>query len=223
MLRFGPDDAPTVIAAPALFEEGNRTRALLVDVLHRLAARGIAGVLPDLPGTGESLVPTARATVLRWREAFEAATERVWRSGQVASSVAIRGGALLDTLALLPARWQLAPMRGEEVRAELLRTMRAAGFDGDPAALSADGDGTPIPVAGNLISRRLWSELADALPVGQDGECSVRIVRLAGDPRTADARLDGTPMWRRAEATGDPILAEALAVDIAGWIARCAA
>ena len=219
MLRFGPDDAPVVIVAPPLFEEANRTRALLVDLLRRLAARGIAGVLPDLPGTGESLVATEDATIERWREAFEAAVERVWRGSQVAASISIRGGALLDTLALLPARWQLAPMTGEDVRRDLLRTMRAAGFVGDEAELLAD-DGPPIAVAGNRISRDLWCDLHGALPFTQADEVRLRIVRLATDPRPADHRIDAAPIWRRTEPAGEPMLAEAIAADIAAWIAR---
>ena len=42
MLRFGPRDGPVVIAAPALFEEANRTRAFLVRILRLLGDCGIA-------------------------------------------------------------------------------------------------------------------------------------------------------------------------------------
>jgi len=222
MLRFGPEDAPVVIVAAPLFEEANRTRTLVVDLLRRLAARGIAGALPDLPGTGESLVATEHATIARWREAFEAAVERLWRGSQVAASIAIRGGALVDPIALLPARWQLAPMTGAAVRRDLLRTIRAGGFTGDENDL-LDIDGQPIMVAGNPVSRELWRELPDACPLTQADEVRLRVVRLASDPRPADHRIDAGPVWRRAEPAAAPDLAEAMATDIAAWLAACAA
>ncbi|HWU71836.1 MAG TPA: hypothetical protein VN137_00025, partial [Sphingomonas sp.] len=58
MMRFGPATGPVVVAVLPLFEEANRTRTFVSGVLRRLAARDIAGALPDLPGQGESLVPT---------------------------------------------------------------------------------------------------------------------------------------------------------------------
>src|SRR6187551_1263766 len=58
MLRFGPATGPVVIAVMPLFEEANRTRAFMVALLRALAERGVASVLPDLPGTGESLIET---------------------------------------------------------------------------------------------------------------------------------------------------------------------
>src|ERR1700741_3511005 len=56
MLRFGPDTGPVVIAVIPLFEEANRTRAFIVTILRALAGLGIASAVPDLPGTGESLM-----------------------------------------------------------------------------------------------------------------------------------------------------------------------
>ena len=44
LLHFGPAEGPVVVAVPALFEEANRTRALLVAVLRGLAERGIGVV-----------------------------------------------------------------------------------------------------------------------------------------------------------------------------------
>jgi hypothetical protein len=48
-------EGPTrLLIVPALFDEGNRMRRLTVEVMRRLAASGIASVLPDLPGLQES-------------------------------------------------------------------------------------------------------------------------------------------------------------------------
>jgi hypothetical protein len=46
-------------------------------------------------------------------------------------------------------------------------------------------------------------------------------VRLADDPRPADARIAAAPPWRASEPRADPSLADALAADLAAWMARC--
>ena len=66
MLRFGPATGPVVIAVMPLFEEANRTRAFMVAMLRALADRGIAGILPDLPGTGESRTEAKDITLSDW-------------------------------------------------------------------------------------------------------------------------------------------------------------
>ncbi len=48
------EDAPAILFVPPLFEEMNRTRALIVAVMRRLAKRGHGCWLLDLGGTGES-------------------------------------------------------------------------------------------------------------------------------------------------------------------------
>ena len=207
MLRFGAGigagAGPTVIAALPLFEEANRTRAIVVGVLRRLAARGIAGALPDLPGTGESLVDTDRVRLADWRAAFAAAAAAL--PGPVVT-MAWRGGALADRDAAVAARWHLSPATGGDAARELRRL----------AATAA----TPGRYAGNLLSDALIADLAsdDPAPLA----APVRIVRLASDPRAADARLDAPPPWRAAEPGDDPALADAVAADVAAWVARCA-
>ena len=54
-MRIGAADAPPILFVPPLFEEMNRTRALIAAIMRALAARGYGCWLPDLPGTGESL------------------------------------------------------------------------------------------------------------------------------------------------------------------------
>ena len=63
MLRFGPDNGPIVVAALPLFEEANRTRQFTCTILRALAERGVGSMLPDFPGTGESVVATVDATL----------------------------------------------------------------------------------------------------------------------------------------------------------------
>lgn len=201
MLRFGPEDAAaTVIVALPLLEEANRTRALAAAMLRRLAARGLAGALPELPGTGESAGQTEAMRLADLRAAFAAGGERI--GGDVVI-IAFRSGALLVTPDVIEDNgggWMLSPQTGAEVVREWRRLRDA-------------GDG--VTVAGNRIASALWKDLDDAAPP------PARVVRLQGDPRPADRIVAAAPPWRRAEPDADLALADILADDVADWIARC--
>lgn len=217
MLRFGPRDGPVVIAAPALFEEANRTRAFLVRILRLLGEHGIAGVLPDLPGQGESLLPTHQATLAGWRDAFAAAARQV----AAVATVSIRGGALVDGPTPVRAHWRLSPITGEEQVRELWRIRQAADsrpkLRYDPARFIGELD---VEVAGNRLAPGLLAAMHAART---PDDAPVRTVRLATDPRPADLKLPGRPLWRASEPDVDEPLARALADDIAAWIRTCAA
>jgi hypothetical protein len=197
MLRFGPSEGPVIVAALPLFEEANRTRAFVVTILHALAEQGIAGVLPDLPGQSESLVPTHEIAIANLRAAIADAARA---TGRRAYAIAVRSGALLDTKAALAGRWHFAPQTGPELLRELNRTRQA-------------GDGNDF--AGNSLSSAFLTELDNA-----DVE-TARTIRLDSDPKNADARFTGAPLWRRAEPDNDPALAALLADDIAAWVRAC--
>ncbi|WEK45049.1 MAG: hypothetical protein P0Y64_13165 [Candidatus Sphingomonas colombiensis] len=201
MLRFGPDHGPIIIAALPLFEEANRTRAAVVDVLRRLAAHGIGGALPDLPGGGESLVPTQEASLTDWRAAFASAAATL--SGPL-FAMAWRGGALVDAESALAGRWHLSPMSGAEQYRELGRIRQIGGGE---------------DYAGNHLSPALLDELDRAEPLTAG---VVRVARLEGDPRETTLHLPGRPLWRASEPGVDPVLQEAIARDLAEWIASCA-
>lgn len=203
MLRFGPGEGPVVMVALPLFEEHNRTRALAVSVLHLLAVRDIAGALPDLPAQGESLMPTASCSLADLRAGFAAAAAHVAPRPVYAAS--IRSGALtVDSD--IAGHWQLAPQDGNGLGRDLAR-LAAMG--------KGPSDGT---IAGNAISADFLTALDGVMP---SSIAPQRTVRLTSDPADADARIDGPPLWRRAEPGNDPIFAERIAADIADWIARC--
>lgn len=217
MLRFGPANGPVVVVALPLFEEANRTRAFAVTILRALAERGIAGALPDLPGQGESLLPTHETDLAKLRTAFAAAAVSL---ATPAISLAIRSGALLDDEAALAGRYHLSPMNGADLRRELARARQAssreAGETFDPASLDTATD--PVELAGNLIAPALLAELAIAAPATG----IARTVRLETEAKPADAKLPGSPLWRRAEPDNDIAFANIVADDIAQWIATCA-
>ena len=52
MMRIGRSEAPPILFVPPLFEEMNRTRALIAAMMRALSADGFGCWLPDLPGTG---------------------------------------------------------------------------------------------------------------------------------------------------------------------------
>ena len=220
LLRFGPDTGPVVILALPLFEEANRTRTFAVGLLRRLAERGIAGLLPDVPGQGESVVPLAGLSVPRMAEALTALTHRCLANDRRAYAVGIRSGALLDTLAPCSGRWHLAPQDGDSLLRDLHRTWRAAGNDGDREAMMHGADA--VEVAGNVLSPDLLASLAAATPFDQPGTPR-RVVRQSSDHAPADRHIDAAPLWRRVEPGDDPALADLLADDIAAWIAACEA
>ena len=214
-MRLGPADGPLVLIAPALFEEGNRTRAFTVAIMRALAKRGLASALPDLPGTNDSLVPTRDARLSHWRAAFAAvAAERP------ALGFAIRGGALIDGDARLSGRCQLAPVAGSALIRDLIRTRQASARDGgerfDAAALVPPGP--PVELAGNHLSRDLIAELSAAEPSSAD-----RVLRLDGDPQPANCTFAGRTLWRASEPGVDAALTDAIAEDLAAWVRTCAA
>ena len=200
MLRFGPDTGLIVLAALPLFEEANRTRQFACTILRALAGHGIGSVLPDFPGTGESLVATVDATLSDQRRAYTALAQQL---GADIYALSVRSGALLEGEAALAGRWHLSPQSGEDLVRDLERARAAAG--------KAEGE-----YAGTRLSSQQLAELREAVPRG-DGRC--RIIRLDTDPRDADATYPGAPLWRRSEPDNNIELAEQLAADIAHWIA----
>lgn len=217
MLRFGPDEGPVVVLALPLLEEANRTRTFAVGMLRNLADRGIGSVLPDLPGTGESLIAIGDTTIDEMRDAFAAA---VYRLNRPAVAVGIRSGTLLDTSARMHGRWHLAPTEGLSIVRELVRIKNADGGPKTYDTRTIMDAPQPIEIAGNMLSGAMFADLLNCSPLDQSG-IARRVVRLESDPKPADHKVPGSPLWRRAEPGNDPALAEVLADDIAAWVQQC--
>jgi len=198
VLRIGSAERPTLLVLPPLFEELNRTSAVIVGTMRALAERGWACLLPDLPGTGESERPLERCGWDDWRAAVAAVP------GPFAAIVALRGGCLLDDAADAPCVWRLAPVDGAAVVRDL-----------DRAGLVGDG-GT----AGYSPSPTLAKELGGAVAAHHP---RLRTVRLASDRAAADRKLAVPPLWRRAEPQNSSELSDILACDIDEWMRACAA
>ena len=107
-LTAGAGHEHRLILVPPLFDEMNRVRKMLVDVMRLLAERGIGSLLPDLPGTNESLFPAEKADLSHWRGAIWACASQ--HDCQHIASV--RGGCLIDDAEEINRRWRLAPTKG---------------------------------------------------------------------------------------------------------------
>lgn len=150
----GAEGAPTLLVLPPLFEELNRTRALLLQTMRALAAQGWRCVLPDLPGTGESEVSLEAVEWRHWRDAATAASKGA------AAALSVRGGALLDDV--MARRWRLSPVAGAALVRDLERTALtgASGYAPSPGLLDALRAVEPAP--GGVPTARLASDPAAA-------------------------------------------------------------
>ncbi len=212
MLRFGPGDGPLALILPPLFEEANRTRHFLVQVMRRLAALGITSILPDLPGTNDSAVATVDARLEDWQAAIGALPAP-------SVTISLRGGALLDAAADCDRHWRLSPETGARLLRDMVRaTAMTASLKASELEAQAHLQSTAL--AGNLIHPALFVAIEGATPSTKG---TLRTLRLEDEAGNADARLAGAPLWRRAEPDHDPMLAAAVVADIADWITPCAA
>jgi hypothetical protein len=222
MLRFGPETGPVVIASLPFFEEANRTRAFTVSILRRLAELGVASILPDYPGTGDSLIPTRALSLGNLHLAYASVVESIASEGRDAYALGLRSGVLIDREVTLSGRWHLAPQSGAELIRDLSR-IRIAQLDdaqrrSSTGLLPEPGEDHVI-VAGNAIPASFLEDLARCEPVPQHE--LHRVARLDTDTNAADVKLPGIALWRRSEPDNDISFAWNVADDVAGWIATC--
>lgn len=184
-----------LLIVPALFDEANRLRRFTVEAMRHLDAAGIDAMLPDLPGTNESLVPLAAQSLDGWREAMAAAA-RHFRATHV---LALRGGALVAPD--LPG-WAIAPVGGAAILRQMIRVRviaaREAGREERAEALLEQGRQEGLVLAGHELSAGMIAALHAAAPA-----------TLAALPAL------GPALWLRAEPGEDPDQSRALA----DWIA----
>jgi hypothetical protein len=218
-LRFtGEPRAPTILIVPPLFDEANRMRRTLVQMMRALSALGMASMLPDLPGQNDSLVPTEAVTLTDWRTAFAAVAAQVSGPLIVASW---RGGALIDDAATgAIGWWRMAPVGGASIVKTMLRTRIAgekeAGRIITTDALRASSADGPIELAGNILSAAMLAQLEAAVPA------PVTPLRLVL-PGEGEDRVTGSALWLRVEPGYDAAMAQAMAADSADWARACAA
>ncbi|MBU6207028.1 MAG: hypothetical protein KGQ42_05025 [Alphaproteobacteria bacterium] len=212
LVRCAPQARVQIILLPPLFDEANRMRKTLTSVMRALATQGIGTLLPDLPAMGESLLPYGTATLADWQIAAAALGQILAGQEQLVLSAAFRGGALIDKALAQHPRWRLAPESGTRLLRDIkrmvsLRPDYAAGQD-------------PYGQAGHALPPAFVAALEAATP---DMAGQIRTLRLNDDRTEADARIPGTPLWRRSEPGEDAALTAALTTDLATWAKQCAA
>jgi len=192
-----------LLVIPPLFEEANKLRHLLVEVMARLDGSEIDAVLPDLPGCNESLAPLAQQTLTGWRAGMAAAA-RHFRATRV---LAVRGGALLRPAGL--AGWDYSPQDGPKILRSMVRARIIASKEaGQPETreeIEAKGRAEGIALAGWQIGPAMFTALENAAVPAHRDEVSLL------DQET----IGGRPLWLRAEPDYDPAQADALAAVIA--------
>ena len=211
-LSFGDANAPRrILIIPPLFDEMNRVRAMLVGAMRGLAARGVATLLPDLPGCNESIASITAQSVESWRRAVAAAAGQ-----RDATHIAsIRGGALLLHFVGSP-QWRLAPVNGASLLKTMLRTRIAsdkeAGLNSTIESLMAEAKTGSLELSGYRLGGDMLAELNAAIP----GYTAFKI--MLGD---GPDQLKGKPLWLRAEPQEDAEMSAALAADLDRWSASC--
>jgi hypothetical protein len=208
MLIHGPSTGTRVLILGPVLNEMNLMRAVTVDMARRLAQRGHACAIPDLPGCGESMTPLRTVEWRDWRAAAAAAAE-AWRGedGSPPHIVSLRGGCLLDDDCAAASRWRFAPAEGSALVRPLQRAHRIANREG---VAPEDEDGG-VPLAGFTFAPAFLDALRAAQPA-----------TVSGPLRNLEAEKSGVPRWRRAEPGADAALSERLSADIADWISSCA-
>jgi len=202
-LAFDAGREARLLVIPPLFEEANKLRHLLVEVLRRLDASGIDSFVPDLPGCNESRAHLAEQTLDTWRTATAAAAEHFG----VSAVLTVRGGALLRP-AGRPG-WDYAPQDGPKVLRSMVRariiSSKEAGQPETREEIEAKGRSEGIALAGWHIGPDMFAALETAeLPPREDGVALL-------DQET----IAGRPLWLRAEPDFDEAQADAIAAVIA--------
>lgn len=162
---------------------------------------GIGLTFAALSGTGESLTEVQNVRLSDWREDAAAVIAEI-KPIVIAS---LRGGSILDDCGPAKGWWRVAPESGARIVRDLRRTQRTGESD---------------LYAGNRLSEAFLADLEGAAPAPV---APLRTVRLESDAAGADAKLPGTPLWRRAEPGEDAELAAAMTSDLIQWVRQCAA
>ncbi|WP_334182853.1 hypothetical protein [Novosphingobium sp.] len=187
-----------LLIVPALFDEGNRLRRFTVEVMRRLDRAGIDTVLPDLPGTNESLLGLETQDAGLWREAMQHAA----RHFAATHVLGLRGGCLFTPD--LPAL-HYAPVKGAQILRGLLRARilaaREAGLEENRDSLIETARREGIVLAGYPLGAALFREL-ETLEAGP-----AEVI--------AQDRIGGSGLWLRAEPDENAAQADALAAILA--------
>jgi hypothetical protein len=205
-LAFNGKRDARVLVIPPLFDEANKFRHQLLEIMSRLDGRDIDTVCPDLPGCNESLASHSSQTLAGWRRSAAAAAQHFGAT----HVFAIRSGCWLAPDDL--PGWLFAPNRPAQVLRGMLRARtlaaREVGLQETAEGLLEAGRVSGLTLAGWDLGADLIAELESAEFAAH---ASHRVVE--------QAEIGGKPLWLRAENDFDPEQADALASLICAEIA----
>lgn len=192
-----------LLIVPALFEEANRTRRMVVETMRQLQPHGIDAVLPDLPGCNESLDDFSAQSLDSWRDAMADAALHFGAT----HVLAVRGGALVAP-ANVPG-WALEPAKGPTLLRQLLRARtiasREAGRDERIEDLLSTGRAAVLELAGYRCGAPLIEGLEAALPAPHLAPIAL-------------SEIGGPALWLRSEPGEDAAQSAALAARLVAGI-----
>lgn len=198
-LAFDRGRDKRLLIVPALFDEANRLRRFTVEVMRRLDGAGIDSVLPDLPGTNESLQALEALEPQDWADAMIAAA-RVFGATRV---LAIRGGCLFTP----PGAGALhyAPVKAASVLRQMLRARmlasREAGRSETREDLTALALTHGIELAGYRLGAEFIRQFEPLVPRDDATEITQDLV-------------GGSGLWLRAEPGESAAQADSLAAAV---------
>lgn len=202
VMGFDTDRERRVLIVAPLFEEANKFRHQLAEIMRRLDDLRIDSFLPDLPGCNESLAPHSVQTIAHWRGCVAAAYEHV----SATDILAVRSSCWLVPEAT--SGWLYAPSKPKQVLRGLVRSrvlsVREAGRDESADAIMDRARSEGIELAGWALGPQLVSELENAEFAPSTGYTVIE-----------QAEIGGKPLWLRAENDHDPQQADAIAAIIA--------
>jgi hypothetical protein len=192
-----------LLIVPALFEEANRTRRMLVATMREFHTYGPDVILPDLPGCNESMADFSAQTLESWRGAVADAALYFGAT----HVLAVRGGALVAP-PNLPG-WALEPAKGAGLLRQLLRARviaaREAGREEKFEDLLTQGRAEGLDLAGYRFSAKLIAGLETAMPAQHLAPIAL-------------AEIGGAALWLRSEPGEDATQSAALAKMMAAVI-----
>ncbi len=211
------DGPHIVLLAPPFFDEANKMRHFMVQTMRALATHhAISAILPDLPGTLESQRPLADISLTDWQIAL---SDVISQHGAITHIAALRAGCeAIGHIDYLP-QWHLAPVNGWRQIRTLARAQLASTRETGQAVRSLkDMTDDVLENGAHLAGYDISAKMAAALEAGVK-PASAHRVQLMGDDKPADSRINGTSLWLRVEPGHDENMAQAMAKNIAQWIA----
>ncbi len=224
LTRHGGEASDAVLIVPPFAEEMNKCRRQLALLSEQLAASGVATVLPDLYGTGDSGGEFRDASFDVWREDLEACIAHAQSRGlTIRHAVAVRFGCLLllDMLERTQQSidscvfWQPV-LKGSRYLKQFLRLRVAASMMQSGSAETVEGlraalASAPLEVAGYELS----GELADSIEAAELAvwpEATVERLLVAEISTRAESGVSVAAKRAIAAATDQGVDAESVCV-----------